>query len=272
MEKRFIVLIDLGEHAAALLRYAYEWSQLANARLLLLHQTNILVPGLSHAEYKKTITSDGNEEALHELEALVQQTLPAEAVVQYRVSGTHLLEQLEELLAEPFEQMIFAGAKTTGFIKRLFLGTKTVDIIEHTNTTLVVMPSDFASFTHRHLWVAVAEKHAFNTDSFRQLLSLFPKTETRITFFSIAQKNENIFPIEQYLQTLSNQFSSTHTSSIAIYEGSDTASDVQMIIQHPQQEILVMQKGTRDLTDIFFRKLLVNEVVYDGRTPVIVLP
>lgn len=272
MEKRFIVLLDLGEHSAALLRYAYEWSQLANAALLLLHQTNIVVPGLSHAEYKQTLTNNGNEEALHDLKALVQNTLPPEAVVQYRVSSTHLLEQLEELLAAPFEQMIFAGAKTTGLIKRLFLGTRTVDIIEYTNTTLVVMPSDFSSFTHRHLWVAIAEKHAFNTNSFHQLLSLFPKNETSITFFSIAQKNENIFPIEQSLQTLSNQYSNTYTSGIAIYEGADTASDLQMIIQHPQQEILVMQKGTRDLTDIFFRKLLVNEVVYDGRTPLIILP
>lgn len=36
--------------------------------------------------------------------------------------------------------------------------------------------------------------------------------------------------------------------------------------------MLVVQKGSRLLTDQLFRQFLINELVYEGQTPLIVLP
>lgn len=53
-----------------------------------------------------------------------------------------------------------------------------------------------------------------------------------------------------------------------IYEG----SNIKDVINSKVDELLVVQKGSRLFSDHLFRKFMINELVYEGQTPMIVLP
>ncbi|MNE57231.1 hypothetical protein D3C80_1521830 [compost metagenome] len=67
-------------------------------------------------------------------------------------------------------------------------------------------------------------------------------------------------------------FSDRFNTDFAIYEGNNPFDDIKKIINNKNDEMLIVQKGSRHLTDQLFRKFLINELVYEGQTPLIVLP
>ncbi|NHW58665.1 universal stress protein, partial [Escherichia coli] len=58
----------------------------------------------------------------------------------------------------------------------------------------------------------------------------------------------------------------------AIYESNVPSEGIKKVINNNETEILVLQKGNRFVTDHIFRKFLVNELVYVGDIPLVVLP
>ena len=52
----------------------------------------------------------------------------------------------------------------------------------------------------------------------------------------------------------------------------DLANCGEFVINNKIDEMLIVQKGSRLLTDQLFRRFLINELVYEGQTPLIVLP
>ncbi len=56
MNKRFIVLIDFSAYSRDLIKYACDWSQEANAKILLHHQTHPFLPTFAENEARDNST------------------------------------------------------------------------------------------------------------------------------------------------------------------------------------------------------------------------
>lgn len=61
-------------------------------------------------------------------------------MVSYSVSESHIQVSLLNLLAEPFENLIFVGLKGSGLLKKIFLGSFAIQVIDNTNNIVVAMP------------------------------------------------------------------------------------------------------------------------------------
>lgn len=272
MTKRFIILIDFSENAKNTLKYAHEWSLQANATLLLVHQTVIVAPALTDSQSMESIAQHTNSEALEKLQEMVSENLPVNVRVSYSVSERHLRFTLEALLAEPYDHLVFIGLRKTNMRKKLFLGSTAVEVIEKTKDIVVAIPMEINTFSHEKIFVAVTEKHPLNILELNNFLSLIDKSETHITFFYLAKPYEKTEGIEKQLKDLTKLFSVRFNTSYAIYEGENSFNDIQKVINNNVEEILVIQKGSRHLTDLLFRKFLINELVLEGQTPLIILP
>ncbi len=88
----------------------------------------------------------------------------------------------------------------------------------------------------------------------------------------MAKPNEKTKGIEKHLNELKEMFSDKYNTSFAIYEGNNPFSDIKKVVNNKIDEMLIVQKGSRLLTDQLFRRFLINELVYEGQTPLIVLP
>lgn len=272
MKKRFIILIDFSEYSGNLLKYAYDWSLQIDADLHLVHQSTIVVPGLTESGVKEKITGHTNKELLLRLEQLAKSILPSLDKVSYSVSENHLQVTLPQLLAEPFDHLIFVGLKETGFLEKWVLGSVAIGIIENIKSIIVAMPKEISKFSHEKIFVAVTEKHPLNILGLNNFLHFFDEEATSITFFNLAKPNENTEEIEKQLNDLVKLFANRFNSSFAIYEGKNSFEEIKKVINNKIDELLIVQKGSRLLTDHFFRKFLINELVYEGQTPLIVLP
>jgi len=74
------------------------------------------------------------------------------------------------------------------------------------------------------------------------------------------------------LRELCAMFVDRFNTDFAIYEGNNPFEDIKKVINNKIDELLIVQKGSRLLTDQLFRRFLINELVYEGQTPMIVLP
>ena len=272
MRKRFIILIDFSEYSSNLIKYASDWSKEANAEILLLHQTIILAPAMVDSETKQQITQLTNEEALQKLKELVKTRISNTVSVRYSVSENPLQFTLATLLEEPFENLVFVGVKGTGVLKKLFLGSMALQVIRNTKNIIVAMPKEIDKFTHEKIFVAVNEKKPLNMVELNNFFHFMDAKNTSITFFYLAKPDEKTKGIEKQLQELSETFADRFNTDFAIYEGQHRLEDIKKVINNTVDEILVVQKGSRLLTDRLFRRFLINELVYEGQTPLVVLP
>lgn len=272
MKKRFILLIDFSEYSGNLIKYAYDWSKQANAELLLVHQTIVLAPALTDNESRESIAQYTNEEALQKLRSLAKELIPPRENVSYLVTESNLQFTLTKLLEEHFENLIFVGLKGTGLLKKIFFGSVGLQVIDNTKNIVVAMPKEIAVFSHERIFVGVTDKHPLNILELNNFLKFIDKENTTITFFYLSKPFEKTKGIEKQLRDLSAMYSDRFVTGYAIYEGNNPSADIQKVINNKIDELLVVQKGSRLLTDQFFRKFLINELVYEGQTPLIVLP
>lgn len=272
MKKRFILLIDFSENSGNLLKYAYDWSKQVNAELLLVHQTVIVASAIADKESKGSITKHANEEALKSLKVLAGLILAPSEKVSFDVSEIPLQMTLSRLLDEPFENLIFVGLKGTGILKQLFIGSLAVHVIDNTKNIVVAMPNDLTHFSHEKIFVAVTETHPLNLLELNKFLSFLDKSTTTLTFFYLAKPFEKTKEVEKLLGNLSKFFEDKFQTAYAIYEGDNSYENIKEVINNKVEELLIVQKGSRLLTDHFFRKFLINELVYEGQTPLVVLP
>lgn len=272
MKNRFILLIDFSKYSNNLIKYASDWGNQVNAELLLIHKTSVLVPSLSDYESRKTITTQANNDALNNLKILAKELIPSTVKVSYLVSENSLQVTLASLLKEPFESLIFVGIKGTGLLKKIFIGSITLEIIKTTKNIVVTMPKLISTFSHKKIFVAVTEKHPLNILELNNFLKFINKEDTIITFFYIAKPNEKTIELEKQLRELAVMFSDRFITNFVVYQGQNPFEDIKKVINNKIDEVLIIQKGSRFLADKLFRKFLINELVYEGQTPLIVLP
>lgn len=272
MKKRFIILIDFSEYSSNLIKYAMDWSKELNTEILLFHQTIIIAPALADREARQEIINVTNYEAIQKLKALAHSLIPNIMNVSYRVSENPLQISLSEVLAEPFENLIFVGLKGTGILKKVFLGSVAVQVIKKTQNIIVAMPKEINSFSHEKIFIAINEKEPLNITGLNKFLQFFGNENTHITFFYLAKLNENTIAIEKQLQQLAEMFADRFITDIAIYKGQNRLEDIKKVINNNIDELLVIQKGSRYFTDQFFKRFIINELVYAGQTPLIILP
>jgi len=272
MKKRFIILIDFSEYSSNLLKYACHWSKQVNAELLLVHQSIVLAPALTDNESRQQIAIQANEKALQKLRVLAKELIPTTIKVSFNVSEDNLQLNLTKLLEERYDHLIFAGIKGTGLLKKLFVGSVALQVIDNTKNCVVAMPKEIESFSQEKIYVAVTEKHPLNILELNKFLNFIDRKNTIITFFYLAKPNEKTKGIERHLKELKEMFSDRYITSFSIYEGTNSFADIKKVINNSKEEMLIVQKGSRFLTDQLFRRFLINELVYEGQTPLIVLP
>ncbi|MCO5292997.1 MAG: universal stress protein [Chitinophagaceae bacterium] len=272
MKKRFILLIDFSEYTDNLIKYACDWSKQANAELILVHQSITLIPGFTDSESRQKIVELNNNKDLQKLKELAARLIPSTMKVSYLVSENHLQTLLTDLLAEPHENLIFAAIKGTGIIKQIFLGSFALEVIENINNIIVAMPKEISVFSHEKIFVAITEKYPLNIIEFNRFLNFFENENTCITFFYLAKPDEKTEGIEKQLNDLSILYADRFETKTAIFKSNNPFEDIKKIINNKEKEILIIQKGSRFFTDQLFRLSLINELVYEGQTPLIILP
>ncbi len=272
MQNRFIVLIDFSPYSEHLIRFAYDWSKRVNGEILLVHNTVVLSPIMTPYESKMELIHIANREALQRLKECAEAVLPKGISMKRLVSEKELVILLRQLLQEPFNNLIFLGIKGTGLLKKIFIGSQAVNVIDSIDNLIVAMPKNAACCSRESIHVAVQKDYPLNIIDFNKFLDFTGDEINRIAFFSVVTPDDDPDSTEKYLKELTEVYSGKRETSYTIYEGNSAFEDLKSILSKKKDEYIVVQRGSRTFLDQMFRKFLINELVYEGDTPMVILP
>jgi len=168
--------------------------------------------------------------------------------------------------------LIFLGLKGTGVLKKWLLGSVVVDVVETVSDIVVALPKEAPMAAPETLFVGVKEAHPLNVPALQKLLTHFCHPLPAIHFFTIVKPQDDRLPVERHLKSLVSRFSAQAMSTFSVYETENTLGFIKEMIANNPDVLMVIQKGSRMLKDHFMRQFLTNELVYDGKLPLVILP
>lgn len=279
MKNRLIALIDFSVYSHALVELAARWCQISQAQLLFVHQVTGLFPGLADDTSKKEIIKNEKDQALERLKKFTAEKDLDEIEVRYVVTDSHLLNTIGELLQEGFNDIILVGIRGTGMLRQLLIGNTATMIINEINRTVVAVPDKlcavpnvFCNLVPKRLVISLSYRFPLNENALDGFLTQYKRMIAQLEFISSIDDDDKEEKAVQYLSTLTAKYSMTFRSSYRIFKGRKHFEQIKSYVQSEQDTILVVQKGSRNLTDHLFRRFLINEVVHDGSLPMVVLP
>lgn len=272
MQKRFIILTDLSEHAEDLLTYAADRAWGRDIELLLVHRTTVAAPAFTDIEIKREMAQQANADARKALIELARERIPADVKVSFSVSEQALPQRIAHLLADPFHQLVFVGMKGTGLLKKLVVGSTALQVINAIDHCVVAVPRDLRTFAQSTLHVSVSDKYPLNIPALNHYLRFLEGRDLRITFFHLASPGERSAGMLEMVKELAASFADRYRTDHAVFEGEDPFDDIKRVVRDRTDEVLVVQRGSRLLTDQVFRRFLIDELVYEGHIPLVVLP
>lgn len=274
MTRRCIVLIDFSEHSENLLKYAYGISSQIGAELTLLHKTDVVISGRladSKRDELEQRTISETEEKLRDFTIAALGEIPANFAFKV-VYDNDLSSTLSDMQDGSFNNLVFIGLKGTGLLKKIFIGSVAVDVIENTDCTVVAIPMSSVQAYPTKLLVGVDNEYPLNINALKRLLE-FRETKTPdIQFFTFVSGSENASSTEEHLRELSAEFSQITPTNYLIYRSENTLPEIQKIMNSVPDSILVLQKGMRISKDQVQKQAFINDLIFEGKTPLIILP
>lgn len=265
---RITVLIDFSEHSKNLVNFAFGFSESIKAKVIFVHQFTTMVPGMTDQNTRDEIMRAIKEEAYAKLWKLVKSKVESEDSIQ--VSPKPILTILNELKDDHYFDWVLAGLKGTGTLKRLFIGSTTVSIIDNSDLLTIAVPINRAISVPRKLLVGVNPQFPLNKYQFSTILMALAGKVQEVDFFSILKDGENEDKAKDYLMKLREEYDA-YNSRISLFKGEDAFNGLKAYLEKTPDSFLVLQQGSRSLKDKLFRKFMINELVYSGQTPLIVI-
>ncbi|MEX2349250.1 MAG: hypothetical protein WD554_00070 [Flavobacteriaceae bacterium] len=270
MEKknRIIALVDFSNDTSALIRFSSVFSELIAGKVLFIHQIPGMSPALSDNASKNKIIDFEVNEALSNLKVLTREHFQKEA--QHSVIHNSLLSELELLKNNEYFDWVLVGLKKPNALKKFLMGSTTIKLVDYSEVMTVAIPFNDAVFLPERLVVAVSEKYPLNNVQFSVLIKNLSGRIKEEHFITILTENDNKDNATQYLNKVSEQYKGPN-NTITCFKGDNLYEDLKNYVDGKSGSFLVVQQGSRSLTDKVFRKFLINDLVYNGSNPIIIL-
>lgn len=272
MKNRFIILVDLSSESEHLIQFAYDWSRNVGADMLLVHHTVVMLPALTPYESKKKLTKIANQESLDTLRRFTESVLPGAISIGFMASEKPLVTQLRTLLRGPFNNLVFLGLTKKGLLEKLFIGSEAIKVIDGIDNLIVAVPLHPECCSPETIHVAVQKNNPLNIIDFNKFLNFRKASIKDIVFFSVLESGDDWNDAEKYLRDLTQLYSDRYAAAYEMYKAQGGFQDLKRIILSKKDEFIVVQRGSRMFLDQIFRKFLINDLVYEGNIPLVILP
>ncbi|MEG9326840.1 Nucleotide-binding universal stress protein, UspA family [Salinimicrobium catena] len=265
---RIFLLTDFSENSENLTDFAFELSEIIGGKVIFVHQVPVMAPAMADQEIREVIIKEKAEEALSNLRKLSRGRVYSEE--SFFVSEKPILNILKDLENEFFFDWVLAGLKSTGTLKRLFIGSTTLSIVEESDHLTVAVPARTHISVPKKLMVGVSPKYPLNKIQFEIVLDSLKDQIRELEFFTILKEGEDQLPARDLLLGLQSEYE-THKPEIQLFKGEDALTLLKKRMEFSKNAFLVLQQGSRAINDKLFRKFMINELVYLGQIPLIVL-
>jgi len=267
-KNRILSLIDFSDNSESLIKFSSEFSKIIDSEVIFVHQILAAAPVMADLETRKILIEIEKNKALEKLKALTKKQYFKAA--ELFASDKTILGILDELKNDTYFDWAFVGLKGTGFLKKIFIGSTALKVIEDSELLTVAIPIQKEIFIPSRLVVSVYYKYPINIAQFNLILSNLSEQNKEIEFITVITEKDNEDKSINYLIQLKLMYSE-YNATINPFRGKDAFSEIINHMEDKKDSFLVVQQGSRSLTDSLFRKFLINDLVYSSSIPLIVL-
>lgn len=122
----------------------------------------------------------------------------------------------------------FSRLKEGGALKRLFIGSTTLSVIEESDMLTVTVPTETKMNLPEKLLVGVHPNYPLNPEHFHRVLKGLENNVKNIEFFTILKEGETEQTTREHLLKLQTEYKSFEPD-MQIYRGDDAASTIRRI-------------------------------------------
>lgn len=272
MKRRFIVLIDFSPTSAVLMSTVKTWNRYIHAEILLVHQISYAIPVMADSSHRAQIIRAETDKANHDMEIWIRKHFPNHAAIQSKIFIEGLIHSLRKTAGKQYQDIIILGTKGQGILKKYFMGSTALNVIDQLNQFIISIPDNYQGNTPKKLTVSVTYEYPLNTDAFLSVLGMMHGFIQSVEFISAVTPKDSATKSMDYLKQLTFQVQSKVPSSFSLFEGKSAFSEIKKHVIKTTGNILVVQKGSRSLSDQLFRKFFINEIVHDNSLPLMIIP
>jgi len=266
---RIIVLVDLSNGAEHLVDFCCNLADRINAKILFVHQVIGMFPAMTMQEDRDKIYQNEISDAQQRLNALVKGRVYGRE--SFIINEKPILATLSEIQSSYYTDWVVGGMKESSLMKKLLLGSTLIKVINNTNLLTIAVPITFAITFPQKILIAVTHKFAINEPVLTKVLAAFEAKITDIEFFSILIDEEEEEIATKNLLQLQQKYA-MYQPQMRLLKKADKFTELKKHIANSGQAFLILQEGSRSLVDELLRKYLINEIIYSGNIPLIVLP
>lgn len=271
MKKRLIIPVDFSPFANEQLRLAASWKSQYDLDLVILHKIDLVFPSLSSADARLKMEYELKRQAKNQVNELLEEVgldintptyIFTESLVNFILNSKTISQ----------EDIIVVGMKGAGMLTQLLIGSTTTQLIDNLSHIIIGVPLDLKELYPEKLMVGIHHKSGLNTKSFSDLLKLISPTLNFVEFVSMVDADEDKAKTDSFLQQIQGQFSSLVKTDFKTFEGQNAFTSLKQFYGELDHSFLVVQRGSRSFSDHVFRKFMVNDLVFNSFSPLIILP
>ncbi|WP_291857175.1 hypothetical protein [Marinilabilia sp.] len=264
-ENRIIALVDLEETTSVLVSFVYKLSLELNAGVVFIHQLTGAKPSMAYQDVRAELENAQKADAWNALNRFTS-SFPFKNE-QYRIGRFDFPSVLSQLRNDVFLDFVVVGIKESGLLKKLFLGTTILTIIDDTEFFALGVPLIREGGISRRFSFICSRKNPFNVKNLELLMQAMKRLVCIIELIPLVLDKEHSDYLEELARTLRGYAPKVEISILK----EPLSGDCKLLNESPET-VIVIQQELRRLKDSVFQKTLIHDVVYDGCMPLIVVP
>jgi nucleotide-binding universal stress UspA family protein len=273
MKTRLLTLIDLSEDASVVLDFCNKWAKGDSTEVHLLHQVVGMMPALTDAKSKELILEAEKAEAEILLKDLSKKSFPLSTFPMLHITDENIIKYARNLVQDSSFDLMVVGLKKTSLLKKFLIGTVVTHLIDLVDRPVIGLPLDGVAKLPERLIISVNYQYPVNFETLKELIISFKiRGLKEIYLVSASASNEDLTNADEYVKSLHDSLKELIHVTSEILVDADLLTELKRLTSEAPGAMLVVQKGSRSFLDHLFRKFLINELVHDGQTPLIVLP
>lgn len=267
---KLVVLVDFSKYSKILAEMAFSWKKKFGLELVFVHQIAGMVPTTADSKSRKQILEFEKKQATTQFNEMVHHLGHNAEEASFKPIENQLSHFLSNYLEA--DDVVVLGLKGTGWFKKILMGSTATEIINGLHNMTVAFPPEINSTYPEQLIVGLHRKYPINVPALNRLLSMLGNQVKHLELLTFTSSEEDETLSRDYLDMVKEKLPKDLSCEVKIYKGTDAFTEIKSYVSEKPNSYFVVQKGSRTLNDKLFRKFLIDDLVHDGRLPLIVLP
>ncbi len=187
------------------------------------------------------------------------------------ITSPTVMDALNLLSIDDFYYVIISGLHGASHKRQTVLGGITQRLLDECPFMHLILPLEVAIDIPKSMVLAVSSKFPLNERFFKFALNRFLKMEDKLVISSLVLENDDVLKTHAYLKKLSNEFGLPN-SRVELFDGFDALEEFKSFLFSLEDAILVVQQGSRKLTDKNLKRFIFNDIVLSGNIPILIVP